>query len=220
MQAVLRTILCWLVLTTGLAHAEPRIALVLGNSGYSSVSPLDNPAHDARLIGDTLTGLGFDVTLLIDASQLEMKRGISEFGRALREAGPDATGLFYYAGHGVQSFGNNYLLPVDIALNDAADLDLMAIEAQTVLRQMYSARNKTNIVILDACRNNPFSEIPAFNDNGLAEMQAPTGTFLSYATAPGSVALDGLDGNSPFTQALARLLPTPGLPIEQIFSRD
>ncbi|MFC4669180.1 caspase domain-containing protein [Seohaeicola nanhaiensis] len=219
MQAVLRTILCWLVLTTGLAHAEPRIALVLGNSGYSSVSPLDNPAHDARLIGDTLTGLGFDVTLLIDASQLEMKRGISQFGRALREAGPDATGLFYYAGHGVQSFGNNYLLPVDIALNDAADLDLMAIEAQTVLRQMYSARNKTNIVILDACRNNPFSEIPAFNDNGLAEMQAPTGTFLSYATAPGSVALDGLDGNSPFTQALARLLPTPGLPIEQMFKQ-
>lgn len=219
MRVMLRTLLCWLVLMAGVAHAEPRIALVLGNSNYGSVTPLDNPAHDAKLIADTLTGLGFDVTVLIDASQSEMKRGISQFGRALRDAGSDATGLFYYAGHGVQSFGNNYLLPVDIALNDAADLDLMAIEAQTVLRQMYSARNKTNIVILDACRNNPFSEIPQFNDNGLAEMQAPTGTFLSYATAPGSVALDGLQGNSPFTHALAKLLPTPGMPIEQMFKQ-
>ncbi len=201
------------------AAAEQRIALVVGNSGYATVSPLDNPTRDARLISKTLEGLGFEVTLLVDSSQLEMKRGIAQFGRALRDAGEDATGLFYYAGHGVQSFGTNYLLPVDVALADAADLDLVAIEAQSVLRQMYSARNKTNIVILDACRNNPFADIPAFNDNGLAEMQAPTGTFLAYATAPGEVALDGLDNNSPFTQALAEVMPTPGLPIEQTFKQ-
>ncbi len=210
--------LLFLFATAPLA-AQERLALVVGNSDYGAVSPLDNPARDARLIAETLEGLEFKVTLLLDSNQAEMKRGISRFGRDLRRAGPDATGLFYYAGHGVQSYGTNYLLPVDVALEDAADLDLMAVEAQSVLRQMFSARNKTNIIILDACRNNPFTEIPDFNDNGLAEMQAPTGTFLAYATAPGGVALDGLDGNSPFTQALASKITTPGLKIEQMFKK-
>lgn len=219
MRAVIGILSLVLALSAGTLHAEERIALVVGNSSYGTVSPLDNPVHDARLIGETLEGLGFRVTLLIDADQVAMKRGVSQFGRALREAGTDATGLFYYAGHGVQSFGTNYLLPVDVSVSDAADLDLVAVEAQSVLRQMFSARNKTNIVILDACRNNPFSDIPAFNDNGLAEMQAPTGTFLAYATAPGAVALDGLDGNSPFTRAVADAMPTPGLAIEQMFKQ-
>jgi hypothetical protein len=200
-----------------MAHAEERLALVIGNSTYGTVSSLDNPVRDARLLGDALTAQGFAVTLLIDSNQVDMKRGIAQFGRNLRGAGTDATGLFYYAGHGVQSFGTNYLLPVDVALSDPADLDLVAVEAQTVLRQMFSARNKTNIVILDACRNNPFTNVPDFNDSGLAEMQAPTGTFLAYATAPGGVALDGLDGNSPFTQSVASIMSTPGLPIEQMF---
>jgi hypothetical protein len=200
-------------------QAEERLALIIGNSAYGTVSPLDNPARDARLVGKSLEVQGFAVTMLIDANQTTMKRGIAQFGRDLRNAGTDATGLFYYAGHGVQSFGTNYLLPVDVALNDAADLDLVAVEAQSVLRQMFSARNKTNIVILDACRNNPFSDIPEFNDNGLAEMQAPTGTFLAYATAPGGVALDGLDGNSPFTNALAAQMSVPGQPIEQMFKQ-
>ncbi|MBK0327147.1 caspase family protein [Rhodobacteraceae bacterium F11138] len=199
--------------------AQDRLALVVGNSSYGTVSPLDNPSQDARLISETLEELDFRVTLLLDADQTAMKRGIAQFGRDLRNAGPEATGLFYYAGHGVQSFGTNYLLPVDVALNDAADLDLVAVEAQSVLRQMFSARNKTNIVILDACRNNPFSDIPDFNDNGLAEMQAPTGTFLAYATAPGGVALDGLEDNSPFTHALARQMTTPGVRIEQMFKK-
>ncbi|WP_284486758.1 caspase family protein [Sedimentitalea xiamensis] len=190
---------------------------MIGNSGYGTVSPLDNPSHDARLIAGTLEDLGFTVMLLLDGTQNDMKRSISQFGRDLRDAGPDATGLFYYAGHGVQSFGTNYLLPVDVALSNAADLDLVAVEAQSVLRQMFSARNKTNIVILDACRNNPFSDILEFNDNGLAEMQAPTGTFLAYATAPGGVALDGTEGNSPFTRSMATQMTTPGLRIEQMF---
>lgn len=210
---------CWVFLTFAAipVFSQERLALVVGNSAYGSVSSLDNPSHDARLIAETLETLGFKVTLLLDSNQIQMKRGISQFGRELRAAGTDATGLFYYAGHGVQSFGTNYLLPVDVELENAADLDLVAVEAQSVLRQMYSARNKTNIMILDACRNNPFSELPEFNDNGLAEMQAPTGTFLAYATAPGGVALDGLDGNSPFTQALATRISTPGQRIEQMF---
>lgn len=199
------------------ATAGDRIALVVGNAVYGSVGGLDNPANDASLIAATLERLGFKVTVLIDATQVTMKRGIAQFGRELRAAGSDATGLFYYAGHGVQSFGTNYLLPVDTSLSDAADLDLVAVEAQSVLRQMYSARNQTNIVILDACRNNPFSDIPDFTDSGLAEMQAPTGTFLAYATAPGGVALDGLAGNSPFTSAVVDQMNVPGVPIERMF---
>ncbi|MCR8723317.1 caspase family protein [Frigidibacter sp. ROC022] len=201
------------------ARAEPRIALVVGNSGYQSVSALDNPKNDAALIAEALGGLGFEVTLLTDANLTDFRRGVSQFGQALRAAGPEATGLFYYAGHGVQSFGTNYLLPVDASLVDAADLDLVAVEAQSILRQMSSARNRTNIVILDACRNNPFEAIRSIDDNGLAEMKAPTGTFLAYATAPGAVALDGTEANSPFTKALAQFMPEPGVPIEQMFKR-
>ncbi len=200
-------------------QAEERLALVIGNSSYGTVSPLENPIRDARLLGGALEVQGFKVTLLVDSTQIDMKRGIAQFGRDLRNAGKTATGLFYYAGHGVQSFGSNFLLPVDVSLSDAADLDLVAVDAQSVLRQMFSARNKTNIFILDACRNNPFTDIPEFNDSGLAEMQAPTGTFLAYATAPGEVALDGLDGNSPFTQAVVAEMSAPGLPIEQMFKQ-
>jgi len=199
--------------------AESRVALVVGNGNYGSVPPLDNPAGDAILIAETLKALGFEVTLLLDSNQAELRRGISQFGRALRQAGQDGTGLFYYAGHAVQSFGTNYLLPVDTNLTDAADLSLVAIEAESILQQMFSAKNRTNIVILDACRNNPFVSIPEFNDNGLAEMKAPTGTFLAYATAPGGVAFDGLDENSPFTQALVREMTVPGVPIEQMFKK-
>ncbi|MEW9921332.1 caspase domain-containing protein [Marimonas sp. MJW-29] len=196
---------------------EPRIALIVGNGAYGAVTPLDNTVPDAELMARTLEEQGFKVTMLIDANQIALNRAIAQFGRDLRDAGKEATGLFYYAGHAVQSFGSNYLLPTDASLTDAADLSLVAVPAQAVLRQMFSAKNKTNIVILDACRNNPFVSIPDLNDNGLAEMNAPTGTFLSYATAPGAVALDGLDGNSPFTKALAREIPKAGVPIEQLF---
>lgn len=210
----------WLIALLGAATtaiAEERIALVIGNGGYTSVQPLDNPVNDANLIADTLKAVGFNVTLVTDATQVELKRAISTFGSDLRAGGPDIVGLFYYAGHGVQSFGANYLLPVDTSLTNAADLDLVALEASAVLRQMASARNRTNIVILDACRNNPFEAIPSLNDNGLAEMKAPTGTYLAYATAPGSVALDGVQRNSPFTSALANEMMSEGLNIEQVF---
>lgn len=201
------------------ASAQERIALIVGNSTYSSVSPLDNPTRDAQLIADTLETIDFKVTLLIDATQAEMNGALLEFGRSLRNGGPETTGLFYYAGHGVQSFGNNYLLPVDVSLENAADLDLQGVEAQSVLRQMASARNRTNFVILDACRNNPFSDMADFDAPGLAEMKAPTGTFLAYATAPGSVALDGTGENSPFTLALAQEMTKPGIPVEQMFKQ-
>ncbi|MBI1173615.1 peptidase C14, caspase catalytic subunit p20 [bacterium] len=199
------------------AGAEPRIALIIGNGAYRSVNALANPPHDAALMAGALKAAGFEVTLVEDGDLATMGAAVTEFGQKLRKAGPDATGLFYYAGHGVQSFGQNYLVPVDARLTNAADLSLVALDAQAVLRQMFSAHNRTNIVILDACRNNPFSAVRDLTDNGLAEMSAPTGTFLAYATAPGSVALDGLDGDSPFTKALAARIATPGLAIEQAF---
>ncbi len=201
------------------AWAEPRIALVVGNSAYGSVSALDNPVNDAKLMAEKLTEMGFDVRHLSDSHQVEMKRAIAQFGRDLRLGGETAVGLFYYAGHGVQSFGSNYLLPIDVSLDDPADLDLMAVEARSVLHQMASANNKTNIVILDACRNNPFEDLADMDDNGLAEMKAPTGTFLAYATDPGGVALDGETGNSPFTLSLANHIDTPGMAIEQLFKK-
>lgn len=197
--------------------AQERIALVIGNSAYTSVTPLENASNDAKLMASSLETVGFDVTLLQNASRIELSRTIADFGRRLRASGPETVGLFYYAGHGVQSFGANYLLPVDANLTDAADLDLVSLDAASVLRQMASARNRTNIVILDACRNNPFATTLDLNDNGLAKMNAPTGTFLAYATSPGAVALDGTDQNSPFTQALARSIQAENQPIEQVF---
>ncbi len=204
-------------LTAGAGRAEQRIALIIGNGHYQAVTPLQNPASDAELMAASLQAVGFSVTRLIDSDLGAMKQGISEFGRALRNAGPDTTALFYYAGHAVQSFGNNYLLPVESVIRDRADLDLYGVEADWVLRQLYTARVRTSIVILDACRDNPFGDLPGLDGQGLAEMNAPTGSFIAYATAPGRVALDGTTGNSPFTAALASAITSEPQPIEQLF---
>ncbi len=215
---MLRFLVALLVLVSGPAWAQKRIALLIGNGGYEHVSGLANPRSDAELMAITLERIGFQVTLLTDANQFLMKTKIADFGRQLRESGPDTVGLFYYAGHGVQSHGANFLIPTDAKIQHEADLDLVGVEADWVLRQMESARNVTNIVILDACRNNPFVGAARLDD-GLAEMDAPTGSFLSYATAPGSVAVDGVGSNSPFTKALADAIQVPGLAIEQVFKQ-
>lgn len=199
-------------------QAEERLALVIGNAAYVVNPALDNPANDATLMAQTLGSLGFQVTEIIDGEQAAMKSAIAEFGRKLRAAGPDTVGLFYYAGHAVQSMGSNYLIPIGSTIRDAADLDLVGVESSWVLRQMESARNVTNIVILDACRDNPFA-LAGAGSQGLARMDAPTGTFIAYATAPGDVALDGTGPNSPFTAALAAAMTEPGLPIEQMFKQ-
>ncbi|SEA77792.1 caspase family protein [Rubrimonas cliftonensis] len=198
------------------AKAEERIALVVGNGDYASVSPLPNPTADARLIAGALEAAGFDVTLALDLDQNAMKRAIAEFGRSLRAVGPDGVSLFYYAGHGVQASGANYLIPVDAAITDAADLDLAAVEASWVIRQMASARSRTAIAIFDACRDNPFARI-GLREPGLARMDAPAGSFIAYATAPGDAAFDGDGANSPFSAALAREALNPGAPLEEVF---
>ncbi|MEO8243601.1 MAG: caspase family protein [bacterium] len=213
---ILVVFLLWLLGATQ-ALAEARIALIIGNGDYHSVGKLPNPPNDAKLMAKTLSAIGFEVTLVSEGSFSDMRSAISAFGARLRESGKDTTGLFYYAGHGVQSFGRNYLLPVDATLTNAADISLVAIEADSVLQQMRSAGNTTNIVILDACRNNPFKKVLDLGDNGLAEMNAPAGTFLAYATGPGQTAADGTGSDSPFTLALASEIQKPGQSLEEVF---
>ena len=201
------------------AAAAERMALVIGNGAYSSLGRLDNPVSDARLIAGALERTGFRVTLVTEANQAEMKRAIADFGRRLRSAPRDSVGLFYYAGHGVQAHGRNYLIPVGTDVRDEADLDIFGVQADWVLGQMESAGNAINIVVLDACRNNPFARSFRSVERGLARMSAPTGSFLAYATAPGDVAVDGTGRNSPYSAALARAIQTPGVPIEQVFKQ-
>lgn len=197
---------------------EPRIALIIGNSRYASnLGALENPSNDARLVAGVLRTLGFDVELLTDGDQKAMKRAISRLGERLEKAGRGSTGLFYFAGHGMQSRGQNYLIPVGATIEREADVDLEAVAADTVLSQMEDASAATNIVILDACRNTPILRSFRSGLRGLARMEAPNGSFISYSTAPGSVAFDGDGRYSPFADALSKELGTAGQPIEIAF---
>lgn len=200
------------------ALAEARIALIIGNADYGgSLSPLSNPVNDAALMEDTLESVGFEVILVLDASQKEMKRAISRFGTAISEGGTDVTALFYYAGHGLQVEGVNYLVPVHAEIAREGDVDPESVAADSVLRQMELSGAKTSIVILDACRNNPLSRGFRSATRGLARMETPNGSFLAYSTAPGDVAADGQGKNSPFAKALATEIRKPDQAIEETF---
>jgi formylglycine-generating enzyme required for sulfatase activity len=196
--------------------AETRIALVIGNSEYSS-GPLPNPANDAKMIGETLSSLGFEVIARRNADQNTMKRAIQEFGSRLEKGGPSAVGLFYYAGHGVQLNGRNYLIPTTAQIEREGDVEIEAVSADWVIEQMRYARNRLNIVILDACRNNPFTRSMRSVDHGLATMDAPAGILIAYSTAPGAVAADGSGRNSPYTEALSQAMRDLHEPVEQVF---
>jgi hypothetical protein len=203
----------WVALCSAVL-AEKRVALVVGNSNYQNVPRLDNPANDARLIADTLRSLGFTLVgggAQIDLDKSGLDNAVRSFGRELQGAD---VGLLYYAGHGLQVHGENYLVPVNANPVREADLDFELEGVSLVLRQMEGAGTRLNIVILDACRNNPFGGrgLRAI-ETGLAQMRAPEGTLISFATQPGNVAQDGSDGHSPFTRALARTLGKPGLGI-------
>src|SRR5258708_26808422 len=211
------TLLILTILASALAQAaETRIALVIGNSDYSSGS-LPNPANDAKLIGDALTSLGFDVIARRNADQITMKRAIQEFGSRLESAGPGAVGLFYYAGHGLQLSGRNYLIPTTARIEREGDVEIEAVSADWVIEQMRYARNRLNLVILDACRNNPFTRSMRSVDHGLATMDAPAGILIAYSTAPGAVAADGTGRNSPYTEALTHAMREMHDPVEQVF---
>ena len=205
----------------GVAYSAPRIALVVGNGGYDSanISRLANPVNDARLMAETLESVGFDVTLETEAGQDAMKRAIKAFGKRLRASGRDAVGLFYYAGHGVEAGGSNYLIPLGAEVENAMDLASDAVPAQWVLSRMEAAGNRLNMVILDACRNNPYAGRVRGGGRGLARMGAPSGSLIAYSAGPGQVAEDGEGGNSPYTRALAAALTEPGLKVEEVFKR-
>ena len=201
------------------ARAETRVALVVGNSDYRHVTPLTNPQNDAKLIGKTLADLGFK--LVGNGPQLNLTK--AQFDQAVQDFGNEIQGadvaLFYYAGHGVQVRGANYLVPVSANPTREVDVDFQMLDVNLVLREMEYGRARLNLVILDACRNNPFGGrgLRAAN-SGLAQMQAPEGTLISFATQPGNVAQDGTDGDSPFSMALAQTIRKPGLDIFRAFN--
>ncbi len=198
-------------------HADSkRIALVIGNSAYQE-SPLVNPVNDARLIASTLRELDFLVMEHLDVDQKTMKRAIRDFGDHLDDAGREATGLFYYAGHGIQVNGENYLIPVNAAIQRERDVGIEAVNATAVMGVLDYARTRVNFVIIDAYRNNPFARSFRSSHRGLARMDAPQGTLVAYATAPGDVARDGEGSNSPYSAALASAMQQPDLPVEQMF---
>lgn len=195
--------------------AGKRVALVVGNSKYPT-APLRNPGNDARAIAKSLKDLGFEVTLRENASQRDLAVAIRQFGTSIT---PGSAALFYFAGHGMQVKGRNYLVPVDADIQVEDEVPYSAIDANLVLDKMEVGKSAVNIVILDACRNNPFSRRFRSAATGLAEMIAPIGTLIAFATAPGSVAQDGAGENGVYTKHLLESIAVPGLPVEQMFKR-
>ncbi|MDK9723254.1 MAG: caspase domain-containing protein [Sterolibacteriaceae bacterium MAG5] len=211
---IVRCILLLSALFAGLVHgAERRVALVIGNAAYPG-APLANPANDARDMAAALRKLGFEVIEKTNAGQKEMNRAIAQFGEKLRA---DTVALFFYAGHGMQIKGKNYLIPIDAQIASEASARVETVDVDGVLDQL--AVSPLNIVILDACRNNPFERRFRSAGGGLAQMDAPKGSLIAYATAPGKVASDGSGRNGLYTQEILKHIQTPGLPLEAVFKR-
>jgi len=200
------------------SYSEKRLALVIGNADYTYGNTLLNPVNDAIAIKQALTDVGFKVLYYINADQKTMKRAMDDFGEQLKGYN---VGLFYYAGHGIQVKGNNYLIPIDAALKVEQDVDYDCIDAGRLLGKMEAAGSTTNIVILDACRNNPFerqwSGRAGGQGSGLAFMNAPSGSIIAYATSPGKTASDGSGKNGLYTSAILQYIKVPGLSIEEFF---
>ena len=196
---------------------DRRVALVIGNGAYQTVSPLANPPNDATDIANALRGLGFEVILETNADLPTMGLALNRFADLLAQGN---VGLFYYAGHGIQFEGQNYLMPVDAAVRDERDLDYSALPLDKVFREMSRAGNEVNLVILDACRNNPFPQQSRASVGGLATpSNSASGVLIAYANAPGAVAADGEGRNGTFTAALLEHLAEPGLEVEQMLKR-
>jgi len=205
---------CLMLVTAGHA-AERRVALVIGNSAYKQ-APLANPGNDARAMAKVLRESGFTVTELRNLNQAGMRRAIRDFGDDIAKGG---VGLFFFAGHGMQIRGRNFLIPVGSDIEREDEVEDQAVDARLVLEKMASAKNPLNIVILDACRNNPF--ISSFRSSvvGLAAMDAPAGTLVAFSTAPGQVAADGSGDNGLYTKHLVSYMREAGLKVEDVFKR-
>jgi len=209
-----------LMLTAGASAQAPgdvRVVLVIGNSAYAHAPALPNPVNDARAMGQTLRGLGFTVVEVRDGSKARMAEAITQVRDALQ--GRQGIGMLYYAGHGLQVDARNYMVPVDARMAKAADVAQQTVEVGSVIEAFKAAGNRMNILVLDACRDNPFGGITT--GKGLAPLDAPSGTFLAYATAPGNVAEDGdvKSGNGLYTQFLLQELKKPQARIEDVFKR-
>src|SRR5215469_13720634 len=204
------------------ASAENRLALVIGESAYRAVTALPNPANDARAMSKLLNDAGFEVTTADDLTRDEMNQTVGDFATRIAAKGPDTVALVFYAGHGLQIDGENYLVPVDVDPKREADIPLQAVRLNDVLNTLNSVPTKSRILLLDACRNNPFPTLNGTVGRGLALVDTKTGapgTFLSYSTSPGAEAEDGTGADSPYTTALLIAARTPGLPIEQAFKQ-
>ncbi len=197
--------------------SEQRIALVIGNADYKE-GKLPNSVNDARDMAVALRGVGFEVLSGEDRNQRQMKELIRQFGQKLRAGG---VGVFYFAGHGVQVAGRNYLIPVGAEINSEAEVEYEAVELGFVLAQLEEARNRLNVVILDACRNNPYARSFRSDSRGLAGVRnAPSGTLIAYATAANDVASDGGSArNGLYTGELLAQIKQPGLTLSQVFQR-
>jgi len=213
---ILGFLLCYLGLPgqdTEVVNSD-RVALVIGNATYLS-GPLRNTVNDARAITMALESSGFEVLLRENiTNQNEMKRAVREFGMKLKTGG---TALFYYSGHGLQVKGFNYLIPTQAVMNIEQEIEYEALDMGFVLAYMESARSAVNIVILDACRNNPFARSFRDTKQGLSSMVAPTGTVVAYSTSPGSVASDGDEEYGLYTKALLTHMQRPGVKVEDVF---
>lgn len=194
---------------------ESRVALIIGNSAYDQ-APLRNPVNDARAMAATLRELNFNVMLVENADRHALQRAALDFGSKLTA---DSVGLFYFAGHGMQVRGVNYLIPVGTRVASEDEVEVEAVDVNYVLARMATAKNRFNIVILDACRNNPFERVFRSGNAGLAAISAPRGTLIAYATAPGALAADGTGANGLYTGQLVAALKTPNLNLEQTFKR-
>src|SRR5882724_10610036 len=204
------------------ASAESRLALVIGQSAYRSVPALPNPANDAKAVTQMLTDSGFEVSTASDLSQGQMREKVSEFAGKVAAKGADTVALVFYAGHGLQIDGENFLVPIDIDPKREADIPIQAVRLNDILNTLTSVPSKMRILMLDACRNNPFPDLSKTAGGGLAIVDAKIGapgTFLSFSTSPGAVAEDGSGANSPYTSALLSAGKESGIPIEETFKR-
>ena len=190
-----------------------RIALVVGNSNYKH-RPLRNPGNDADDISRALRSSGFEVIDLRDASLQQMRAGVRQFGDRLIN---NDVGLVYYSGHGVEVKGRNYFIPVNADIMREDEIADQGLDVSLILEKMGTAGKGVNILIVDACRDDPFGRSFRSSSRGLAQMDAPRGTIIAYATSPGKVAADGDGRNSPYTKNLVKAMQQPNKPIEQVF---
>jgi hypothetical protein len=193
----------------------PKLALVIGNSKYKD-APLRNPGNDAQAIGSTLTSLGFSVVTKLDTGRDELASAVAAYVREV--AAKQCVGLFYYAGHGVQLAWRNYMLPVDADIDTIDDIQKQAVEVNALMEGLTKAANPLNVVMLDACRDNPFGHLKT-QQRGLSQMDAPTNTLLAYATSPGNVASDGDGKNGLYTESFLTEMRVPEAKLEDVFKR-